>query len=30
LYILENYNSLKLDIKYKKIENGLFNIIYNI
>ena len=30
LYVLENYNSLKLDIKYKKIENGLINIIYNI
>ena len=30
LYVLENYNSLKLDIKYKKIENSLFNIIYNI
>ena len=30
LYILENYNTLKLDIKYKKIGNELFNIIYNI
>jgi len=30
LYVLENYNSLKLDIKYKKIENRLINIIYNI
>lgn len=30
LYILENYNKLKLDIKYKKIENDLFNIMYDI
>lgn len=30
LYILENYNCLKLNIKYKKIRNSLINIIYNI
>ena len=30
LYILENYNKLKLDIKYKIIGNELFNLINNI
>jgi hypothetical protein len=30
IYILENYNKLKIDIKYKKINNSLFNIINNI
>ena len=30
LFILENYTKLKLDIKYKKVENDLFNIINDI
>ena len=30
LYVLENYTKLKLNIAYKKIENDLFNIIYDI
>ena len=30
LYVLENYNTLKLNIKYKKIDNKLSNIIYDI
>ena len=28
LYVLENYNTLKLDIKYKKIENSLINLLH--
>ena len=27
LYVLENYTKLKLDIKYKKIENSLINLL---
>jgi len=30
LYVLENYTKLKLDIKYKKIQNSLINIINKI
>ena len=30
LFILENYTKLKLNIAYKKIENDLFNIMYDI